>query len=464
MTDTTNSAEKQVESTTATKPLSTATVGGQPPQLSAATTQRHLFASLLASTPTDKIYNHHPKDIDSSDTNLESRYRKEEDDDEDGDKPTSSSSSDSQPPPNAAQEDEDDAQDAQDAQDMLDVADLLAGLSKITIQGPLPLPKSLTLSSPCINGIADLILSNKVKNIICMCGAGISVSAGIPDFRTPGTGLYYKLQEYNLPYPQAVFEIDFFKKNPHPFYLLAKELYPGQYRPTPTHFFLRLLHQKRLLLRCFTQNIDSLECVAGLPRDLVVAAHGNFDTAHCIECKREHDVESVKEAVQAGKPHRCSHGSGGKHASKTSPSTGNNSSTSTTSPSSNKLGKISCNGLVKPGIVFFGENLPKRFFQSAEEDFPQADLLIVLGTSLVVNPFASLIDKVSPGTPRLLINREKVGETHPSLKKLGVSRGFDFTKKKGGTDALFLGDCDEGVRQLCEKLGWEEDLERIMKE
>jgi NAD-dependent deacetylase sirtuin 2 len=425
-----------------------------------------LFASLLATTPTGETYNHHPKDTHSADTTLESRYHKEEDDDEDDDKPTSSSSSDSQPPPNDAQEDDDDAQ---DAQDLLDVADLLADLSKITItiQEPPPPPKSLTLSSPCINGIADLILSNRVKNIICMCGAGISVSAGIPDFRTPGTGLYYKLQEYNLPYPQAVFEIDFFKKNPHPFYLLAKELYPGQYRPTPTHFFLRLLHEKRLLLRCFTQNIDSLECVAGLPRDAVVAAHGNFDTAHCIECKREHDVGSVKEAVQAGKPHRCSHSSGGNIASKASPSNSNNSSyssTSTASPSSNKKGNNNnCNGLVKPGIVFFGENLPKRFFQSAEEDFPQADLLIVLGTSLVVNPFASLIDKVSPGTPRLLINREKVGETHPSLKKLGVNRGFDFTKKKGGTDALFLGDCDEGVRQLCEKLGWGEDLERVMK-
>lgn len=455
MADITTSAEKQVESTTTTKPLSTA--NGQPPQLSAATTQRHLFASLLAASPTDETYIHHPKDSYSADTTLDSRYHKEEDE---GDKPTSSSSSDSQPPNDDDDDQDDDAQNVQDAQDLLDVADLLAGLSNITIQEPPPPPKSLTLISPCINGIADLILSNKVKNIICMCGAGISVSAGIPDFRTPGTGLYYKLQEYNLPYPQAVFEIDFFKKNPHPFYLLAKELYPGQYRPTPTHFFLRLLHEKGLLLRCFTQNIDSLECVAGLPRNVVVAAHGNFDTAHCIECKMEHDVESVRTAVQAGKPHRCSHG--GNSATKPNLSTSNNSSTPTSSPSSNKKGNNNCNGLVKPGIVFFGENLPKRFFQAAEEDFPKADLLIVLGTSLVVNPFASLIDKVSPGTPRLLINREKVGETHPSLKRLGVSRGFDFTKKKGVTDALFLGDCDEGVRQLCEKLGWGEDLEKVM--
>ena len=77
-----------------------------------------------------------------------------------------------------------------------------------------------------------------------MVGAGISVNAGIPDFRTPGTGLYDNLHKYNLPDPTAVFDINFFRENPAPFYLLARELFPGQYLPTPTHYFLRLLHEK----------------------------------------------------------------------------------------------------------------------------------------------------------------------------------------------------------------------------
>ena len=60
---------------------------------------------------------------------------------------------------------------------------------------------------------------------------------------------------------------------------MAQELFPGSFRPTATHFFMRMLHEKGLLARCFTQNIDSLESLAGLPTDAVVAAHGNFDSA-----------------------------------------------------------------------------------------------------------------------------------------------------------------------------------------
>jgi NAD-dependent deacetylase sirtuin 2 len=293
-----------------------------------------------------------------------------------------------------------------------------------------PLPRRL--SSFDLAGIAELISSGQTKRIVCMCGAGISVNAGIPDFRSPGTGLYSRLAEYGLPHPQAVFEIDYFKTNPKPFFHLAKELYPGTYAPTPTHHFLKLLDDKGLLLRCYTQNIDSLECIAGVPRSQVIAAHGNFDSARCIECKTEHEVEFVREAVFAQEPCYCA------------------------------AGKAGCSGLVKPDIVFFGENLPKRFWNSMEHDLPQADLLIVVGTSLVVQPFASLIDKVGYETPRLLINKERVGEADPVLRAMGYRKGFDFGA--GNTrDALFEGDCDSGVWELCQLLGWEEELRELVE-
>lgn len=67
---------------------------------------------------------------------------------------------------------------------------------------------------------------------IFFSGAGISVAAGIPDFRTPGTGLYSRLEKYNLPAPSAIFDLEYFPAHPEPFYSLAKELWPGNYSPT----------------------------------------------------------------------------------------------------------------------------------------------------------------------------------------------------------------------------------------
>ena len=77
--------------------------------------------------------------------------------------------------------------------------------------------------------------------------------------RTPGTGLYDNLQRYNIPYPEAIFELNYFSRNPKPFFHLAKELYPGKYRPNIIHYFIRYLYDQNLLRRVYTQNIDGLE-------------------------------------------------------------------------------------------------------------------------------------------------------------------------------------------------------------
>mmetsp|Transcript_20192 Transcript_20192/g.60906 ORF Transcript_20192/g.60906 Transcript_20192/m.60906 type:complete len:599 (+) Transcript_20192:118-1914(+) len=278
----------------------------------------------------------------------------------------------------------------------------------------------LLLPSLDLEGVAEHILSGRACDIVCMVGAGISVSAGIPDFRTPGTGLYDNLQKYDLPYPEAVFEIGFFKRNPQPFVDLALALFPGKFAPTPAHFFMRLLHERGLLRRCYTQNIDSLEREAGLPANKIVAAHGNFDSAHCIRCRREHSTEYVREALEKREISRCQ--------------------------------TPTCRKLVKPDIVFFGEDLPRRFFQLRATDLPAADLLITMGTSLVVHPFAGLTALVEDECPRLLINREPAG----------LNLGYRFHRKDNRRDVLCLGDADVGVRKLARLLGWEADLDALI--
>eukprot|EP00934_Nitzschia_sp_Nitz4_P000386 Nitzschia sp. Nitz4//scaffold10_size219509//151320//152594//NITZ4_001447-RA/size219509-processed-gene-0.89-mRNA-1//1//CDS//3329532977//386//frame0 len=260
-------------------------------------------------------------------------------------------------------------------------------------------------NTTAIDQLANKFKKGKVKNVLILCGAGVSVSAGIPDFRTPGTGLYDNLAKYDLPYPQAIFDVEFYAEKPEAFCTLAQELWPGlTHSPTLTHSFLKLLSDKGLLLRNYSQNIDGLEHLAGIPSEQLVECHGHFRSASCIECHKEADAEKVKDLiVKTGKTPICTH----------------------------------CGGFVKPDIVFFGESLPSRFHNLLPKDVKKADLLLILGTSLQVAPVSMIPDMVR--CPRVLINREKV----LSMKH---------------NDLFLEGDCDESIEQLCEKLGWTEDL------
>lgn len=125
----------------------------------------------------------------------------------------------------------------------------------------------------------------KFKKITVMTGAGISVAAGIPDFRSPDTGLYAKLKDYNLPFPEAVFNIEYFLKNPEPFYKLAKEfLDMRKYKATYVHHFCKMLKDKGLMAHYLTQNIDNLEQQTGFELKDLIQAHGANHGAKCAKC------------------------------------------------------------------------------------------------------------------------------------------------------------------------------------
>ena len=311
-------------------------------------------------------------------------------------------------------------------------------------------PYDPVLTSFDIEGVAEYIKDNGCKNIVVMCGAGISTSAGIPDFRTPGTGLYDNLQKYDLPTPQSVFTLDYFRHSPEAFYTLANEMWPDYYAPTPVHHFISELHKREMLLRCYTQNIDSLESRAGLPADTIVAAHGNFDTASTIGTldesgrlvpgsRRAVPITEVRDAIKNGADE-----------------------TNGWPALEKKYGS-----LVKPDITFFGEALPSRFFELRDADLASCDLLIVMGTSLHVAPFNGLIHKVLPNTPRLLINREEVGGPPKALVDVGLcelhSTDLDFRPGFNYRDAFYQGTCDDAVKQLAGELGWGGVLDERMR-
>lgn len=257
------------------------------------------------------------------------------------------------------------------------------------------------------------------KKVTFFQGAGISTSVGIPDFRSPKTGLYANLQRLKLPYPEAVFDIDYFKKSPEAFYTLAHELYPGTFVPSKFHYLIRLFQDKKVLKRVYTQNIDTLERIAGVEDEYMVEAHGSFANNHCIDCNAEMSTEDLKRHmfnmdVNKGIP--CC---------------------------------AECGGYVKPDIVFFGEALPGRFFDTWDDDCEEVEVAIVAGTSLTVYPFAALPSEVGKETLRVLVNNEVVG---------------DFKSGKRKNDIRVIEDCDIVAEKLADMLGWGKDLDRLVYE
>jgi len=126
-----------------------------------------------------------------------------------------------------------------------------------------------------------------------MTGAGISVSAGIPDFRSPGTGIYDNLKEYDLPTPEALFNVEYFLENPQAFYKFAQHFDLTNYNPTPTHYFIKILNDKGIMQLNMTQNIDNLEEKTGIDMKKVIQCHGANRGAHCAKCKKDQDMSKL---------------------------------------------------------------------------------------------------------------------------------------------------------------------------
>lgn len=258
----------------------------------------------------------------------------------------------------------------------------------------------------------------KSKNIIVLTGAGVSVSCGIPDFRSRD-GIYERLRvEYpEMRDPQSMFDITFFAQDPRPFFQFAREIYPGLFEPSPSHRFIKLLERHGKLLRNYTQNIDTLERVAGIEN--VIECHGSFATASCTRCKFKVDASDIRDDILEQRIPMCSICNNGDESS-------DNEMLSQKPLNYNQLVAA---GIMKPDIVFFGESLPEQFHSTIELDKTKCDLLIVIGSSLKVRPVALIPSSISPEIPQILINREKLDQ-------------FAF-------DVELLGNSDEIINQMC---------------
>jgi len=259
-----------------------------------------------------------------------------------------------------------------------------------------------------IDGIAKRLLRTDLppQRVVVLLGAGASTSAGIPDYRS-NTGLYATSKGGRDAFNPAAFAEDHVAT----WSFLRRTFGPavsGEMRPTPAHRFIAMLHAKDMLQRVYSQNIDGLEVSAGVPDEKLVCCHGSVRKAHCASCGAEADALSAFN-MEEGAP-RCA----------------------------------SCDtGIVRPGVVWFGEALPRRFETLQTEDLEACTLLLIMGTTLQVYPFASLPSRCPLLTPRLLINQEAVGPfREPDLG------AHEYR------DVAWLGSCDEGVGALIKALGW----------
>lgn len=186
--------------------------------------------------------------------------------------------------------------------------------------------------------------------VVALTGAGVSVPSGIPDFRTPETGLWANVD------PMEVAQIDVFERDPARFWSYYRPRFHalGDKRPNRAHEALAELERRGLLEAVITQNIDRLHRAAGSGE--VVEVHGSIATSTCRDCSARYGIAEVEALFDAEGVAVCG----------------------------------DCGGAVKPDVVLFGELLPEAAIARAQALAERADLMLCVGSSLAVHPVAAL--------------------------------------------------------------------------
>jgi NAD-dependent deacetylase len=210
-------------------------------------------------------------------------------------------------------------------------------------------------------------LVTAARHMVAFTGAGISAESGIPTYRGDD-GLWNKYD------PARFANINHFYEDPAYYWNFFKEVrYPVIHhaRPNSAHTALASLEQKGVLQTVITQNIDGLQQAAGSRN--VLELHGNTRRIICLQCGQRHSMEAVYQLLETQLPPGCP----------------------------------ACGGILKPDVVFFGESLPSGVLARAISESQACDLFLVVGSSLVVQPAASLPATARQHGARLvIINRD----------------------------------------------------------
>ncbi|KIW31979.1 uncharacterized protein PV07_03565 [Cladophialophora immunda] len=310
------------------------------------------------------------------------------------------------------------------------------------------------------------------KNIIVLTGAGISTSLGVPDFRS-ANGVYNLLVDSVYDDPQELFHIDNFKADPEEFFKQAAKVFPKMQGLVPadravdpskpahdisaplvpkyslTHAFISMLQSKGKLLTNYTQNIDGLELAAGVSPSKLIQCHGTLATATCMSCGKRTTARKYMPVVRAGGvPYcKCTLADGGpkprastKHRGRSGKKKRKRDEFEDTDSEDSAAKTDFPKGLLKPDMTFFGEDIADSYAPRLKIDKSKVDLLVIVGTSLKVEPVNEMLLNIPVTVPQIWISKDR-------CQREGVK-----------VDIELLGECDLVLEEIARRAGWEEAL------
>lgn len=225
------------------------------------------------------------------------------------------------------------------------------------------------MSEEAVHKLGELI--DEASRIVCFTGAGISTESGIPDFRSPGTGLWTKIKP--IQFQDFMHSVE--ARHESWRRKFAGDSTMADALPNQGHYAIARLVELGKCSAVITQNVDNLHQSSGVPDDQVIELHGNASYASCLSCHTRYELADLQIQFQE---------------------------LSTVEPCSR------CGGVVKTATISFGQSMPEAPMTRAQTESDGCDLLIALGSSLTVYPAASFPEYAKQqGAKLAIVNREE---------------------------------------------------------